>query len=145
MAINPPDPQPRIFIRLREDEYQKYNAATNRDLLTELSKTRIEDGYSLRRSDRKEVHVYILGHDPNQRHSPNRDRRQSRRASSHICTQTSDPRFTVGLEYRANVGAGCSCQSTGAQHHPSLPAFLCILSGKRQLHARRASIERPGG
>jgi hypothetical protein len=59
MAINSPDPYPRIFIRLTQNEYQKYNAATNRDLLKELFKTRIKDGYALKRSDRKQVHVYI--------------------------------------------------------------------------------------
>ena len=36
----------------------------------------------------------------------------------------------------ARVGAGCSCHPTGAHHHRS-PPFLCILSGKRQLHAFR--------
>jgi hypothetical protein len=38
-----------------------------------------------------------------------------RAASSHVCTQTSDPRFTVGL-HSTNVGAGCSCHSTGTDH-----------------------------
>jgi len=33
-----------------------------------------------------------------------------------------------------NVGAGCSGHPTGAHYHLS-PPFLCILSGKRQLHA----------
>jgi hypothetical protein len=41
----------------------------------------------------------------NQKRTPNRYRRQSRRASSHICTPTSDPRFTVGLAHRAPMSA----------------------------------------
>ena len=91
MAINPPDPQPRIFIRLREDEYQKYNAATNRDLLKELFKTGIEDGYSLKRSDRKEAHVYIAPRSESKADSQSRSSSEPTSVITHLYANLGPP------------------------------------------------------
>jgi hypothetical protein len=54
-----------------------------------------------------------------------------------VDTQTSDPRFTVGLEYRAPMSAQAVAVIRPAPSIISLPAFHCILSGKRPLHASR--------
>jgi hypothetical protein len=50
-------------------------------------------------------------------------------------TQTSDPRFTVGLEYRAPMSARAVAVIRPAPAIIALPLFLSTLSGKRQLHA----------
>ncbi len=91
MAINPPGPTTPDFYppQRREDEYPKYNAATNRDLLKELFKTRIEDGYSLKRSDRKEVHVYIS---PRSESKANSQSRSSSEPTSVITHRYANPR-----------------------------------------------------
>jgi hypothetical protein len=67
--------------------------------------------------------------------TPNRDRRRERRATSHICTQTSDPRFMVGLEHQAPMTARAVAVIRLAPNIISPPAFLCTLFGKGQLHA----------
>jgi hypothetical protein len=60
------------------------------------------------------------------------------RTSSHICTQTPDPRLSVGLsKLSTNVGAGCSCHPTSADHfrsprvsfHPVWPTPVARLRG----------------
>jgi hypothetical protein len=62
-----------------------------------------------------------------------------------ICAQTPNPRFTVGLEHRAPMSALAVAVIQPAPNiTPSLPAFLCILSGKRQLH-EKGQHRRPGG
>ena len=60
------------------------------------------------------------------------------RTSSHICTQTPDPRF-IGRASKSstNVGAGCSCHPTSANHlrsprvplHPVWPAPVARFRG----------------
>jgi hypothetical protein len=57
------------------------------------------------------------------------------RTSSQICTQTPDPRFSVGLQNRAPMSARAVAVIRSAPTIIALLAFLCILSGQRQLHA----------
>ena len=64
------------------------------------------------------------------------------RTSSQICTQTPDPRLSVGLsKLSTNVSAGCSCHPTSADHfrsprvpfHPVWPTPVARLSGRIRL------------
>jgi hypothetical protein len=57
------------------------------------------------------------------------------RTSSHICTQTLDPRFSVGLQNRAPMSARAVAVIRPAPIIVAPLAFLFILSSQRQLHA----------
>jgi len=61
--------------------------------------------------------------------------RADERHHTSVRKQASDPRFTVGLEHRAPMSARAVAVIRPAASIISLSVFLCILSGKRQLHA----------
>jgi hypothetical protein len=58
---------------------------------------------------------------------------------THVITHlyaTPDPRLSVGLSVSStNVGAGCSCHSTGVDYHRSLrvPFYPCLAQASRTL------------
>jgi hypothetical protein len=51
------------------------------------------------------------------------------------------PTLIVGLQYRASMSARAVAVIRPAPNIISLPVFLCILSGKRQLHAYQYLFE----